>query len=77
MFAFMWVGTAFSIFGFIIHLSLSCCCASRRDVKTGRRRGNKKAYGDVGSDEKKRPIGGRRRFGISGLVRRKTAGEVV
>ena len=76
MFAFMWIGTAFSIFGFVIHLGLSCCCASKRDVKTGRRKGNKKAYGDAGMDEKKKPIGGRRRF-TTKFGRSKTPGEVV
>jgi hypothetical protein len=76
MFAFMWVGAAFSIFGFLIHLGLSCCCASKRDVRTGRRRGNKKAYGDGLADEKKMPLGGRRRF-VPKFGRRKTASEVV
>lgn len=76
MFAFMWIGAAFSIFGFLIHLGLSCCCASKRDVRTGRRRGNKKAYGDATSDEKKTSAGARRRF-MPKFGRRKTAGEVV
>ena len=76
MFAFMWIGSAFSIFGFVIHLCLSCCAASRRDVKMGRRMGTRSAHGDVGSDEKKRPVGLRGirmpRFGKG-----KTASEVV
>ncbi|KAF4627945.1 hypothetical protein G7Y89_g10210 [Cudoniella acicularis] len=76
MFAFMWVASAFSIFGWLIHLCLSCCCASRRDVKTGRKRGSKAAYGDVGSDEKKRPVGGRR-VNVPRFGRKKTASEVV
>jgi hypothetical protein len=62
MFVFMWIATAFSIFAWLIHVSLACCCASRRDVKTGRRKGRKSAYGDVGSDEKKRPVAGGRRW---------------
>lgn len=41
MFAFMWVGAAFSIFGFVIHLCLSCCGASRRDVKKHNKKGRK------------------------------------
>ncbi|KAG0652103.1 SUR7 family pun1 [Hyphodiscus hymeniophilus] len=77
MFAFMWVGAAFSIFGFVIHLGLSCCCASKRDVRTGRRKGNKRAYGDAILVEKKTPIAGRRRFRIPNLGRRKMAGEIV
>ncbi|KAG9243045.1 SUR7/PalI family-domain-containing protein [Calycina marina] len=71
MFAFMWVGTAFGIFGFIIHLCLSCCCASRRDVTTGRRKGNKAAYEDD-LDEKKP-----RKIGMPSFIRRKTAGQAV
>ena len=73
MFAFMWLATAFSVFGWLIHMGMSCCCASRRDVRTGRRKGNKKAYA---KDEEKRPVGkGRltmRRFGAM-----KSAAEVV
>lgn len=44
MFAFMWIAAASSILAFIIQLCLCCCCASRRDVKTGRKRGSKKAW---------------------------------
>lgn len=77
MFAFMWIGAAFSIFGFIIHLGLSCCCASRRDVRIGKRKGNKRAYVDTNIVEKKRPVGGRRRFALPKFGKRKPAGEVV
>lgn len=44
MFAFMWVASAMTIFAWIVQMSLCCCCASRRDVKSGRKRGNEKAY---------------------------------
>lgn len=44
MFAFMWVASAFTIFAWLVQMGLCCCCASRRDVKTGRKRGNEKAY---------------------------------
>jgi len=44
MYALMWVGSAFAIFAFVIQLCLTCCCASRRDVKKGKKRGSKKAY---------------------------------
>jgi hypothetical protein len=73
IFAFMWVASAFSIFGCVIHLCLSCCCASRRDVRTGRRKGDKGAYD--GSEEKKAPGGARRR--MPRFVRKKSAGEAV
>lgn len=54
MFAFMWIGSGCSIFGWLIHASMMCCCASRRDVRTGRRRGRKSAYGgEALVDEKK------------------------
>lgn len=46
MLAFMWTASACTLAAFITHLSLTCCCASRRDVITGRRTGSKKAYGD-------------------------------
>lgn len=74
MFAFMWTGAAFSIFGFVIHVCLSCCCASRRDVKTGRKRGSKKAYGDGGVRMEEKSAG-RSRKGWMG--RKKSAGEIV
>jgi hypothetical protein len=76
MFAFMWVGAGFSILGFAIHLGMSCCCASRRDVISGRRKGRLSAYGDVTSDEKKRPIGGGCWAKMPKFGRTKTAGEV-
>lgn len=44
MFAFMWVASGASILGWLIQFGGCCCCASRRDVKTGRRKGSKKAY---------------------------------
>ncbi|KAF2648500.1 integral membrane protein-like protein [Lophiostoma macrostomum CBS 122681] len=47
MFAFMWVASAFSIFAWLVQTGLCCCGASRRDVKTGRKRGNEKAYTGV------------------------------
>jgi len=81
MFAFMWIGTAFSIFGFVIHLCLSCCGASRRDVRTGRRKGNKNAYsvnGVSNMNEKSR----KRKFGVPAVkmpqfMRRRTVGQPV
>lgn len=44
MFGFMWTASAFTIFAWLIQTGLCCCCASRRDVKSGRKRGNEKAY---------------------------------
>jgi hypothetical protein len=44
MFAFMWIGAAASLIAFGIQLCLACCCASRRDVRTGRKRGRRTAY---------------------------------
>ncbi|POS87397.1 hypothetical protein EPUL_001111 [Erysiphe pulchra] len=52
-FAFMWIATAFSILGLLIHLCLSCCFASRRDIITGRKKGDKNAYDNVVTDDKK------------------------
>ncbi|OCL14282.1 hypothetical protein AOQ84DRAFT_309194 [Glonium stellatum] len=61
MFAFMWVASAFSIFAWLIQTGLCCCCTSRRDVKTGRKKGNEKAYAVGGNSEK---LTVRRRFGF-------------
>ena len=44
MFAVMWVAATFAIFAFLVQLCLTCCCASRRDVKKGKKRGSRKAY---------------------------------
>jgi hypothetical protein len=44
IFAFMWIASAFAIFAWLVQMGLCCCCASRRDVKTGRKRGSEKAY---------------------------------
>lgn len=44
MFVFMWLGAAFSILGWLAHTGMGCCCASDRDIKTGRRPGNRHAY---------------------------------
>ncbi len=53
MFAFMWIAAGASILAFIIQLGMCCCCASRRDVRTGRKTGSKKAYahGSSSGDE--------------------------
>jgi len=44
MFAFMWIASAFAIFAWLFQMGMCCCCASRRDVRTGRKRGNEHAY---------------------------------
>ncbi|KAL8764952.1 MAG: hypothetical protein Q9209_007799 [Squamulea sp. 1 TL-2023] len=63
MFVFMWIASGAAILGCLIHLGQCCCCASARDVKTGRRRGRRKAYpafrqgtevGATGEEEKPR-----------------------
>lgn len=55
MFAFMWIASGFAIVAFIIQLCECCCCASTRDVRTGRKRGSRKAWEGsiVPMDEKK------------------------
>ena len=64
MMAFMWIGAGTSILGFGIQLCLSCCCASRRDVRTGRKVGRRSAYRE--GVERKEHVGrkgiGRRRW---------------
>lgn len=47
----MWIAASCSLIAFIIQLGQCCCCASRRDVRTGRKRGSKKAWTGAGGDE--------------------------
>lgn len=49
MFAFMWIAAVTSILAFIINLGQCCCCASRRDIKKGKKTGSKKAWGSEGA----------------------------
>ena len=79
MFVFMWIASAFSIFSFLIHLFMGCCCASRRDVKTGRRKGRESAYGDAIADEKKKPFAGAQKWArkMPAFGRRRSAAQVV
>ena len=46
MFAFMWIAAGSAILAWVIQLGMCCCCASRRDVKTGRKSGSSKALND-------------------------------
>jgi hypothetical protein len=64
MFACMWIGAIAATLAWIILFSGCCCCASRRDVRTGRKRGAGRAKGrwvhddldeaDMELEEKKR-----------------------
>jgi len=44
MFVFMWIASGFAIIAWLITLCLTCCCASRRDVRRGKKRGDRKAW---------------------------------
>ncbi|KAL8821552.1 MAG: hypothetical protein Q9191_007281, partial [Dirinaria sp. TL-2023a] len=46
MFAFMWVAAAGAIVGWLVQMGMCCCCASRRDVKKGKKVGRRSAYHD-------------------------------
>lgn len=76
MFAFMWIGAACSIIAWLIHVGMCCCGASRRDVKSGRRMGSKKAYssGMVPHDEKN---GGAKKRKLPVFTRGKRSGDLV
>lgn len=54
MFAFMWIASAFAIASCLVQAALCCCCASRRDVRTGRKRGSEKAYALEGAAPRSR-----------------------
>jgi SUR7/PalI family len=41
MFIFMWIASGFSLVGLIMNLGMCCCCASRRDLKRGTKKGKK------------------------------------
>ncbi|RDW91430.1 hypothetical protein BP5796_02595 [Coleophoma crateriformis] len=75
MLAFMWIGAGSSVIAWVIHLCLLCCCATRRDVKQGRKRGSKYAYGNAATDEKKRPV--RKRIVLPKFGRGSTSAEIV
>ncbi|KAL9001164.1 MAG: hypothetical protein Q9169_000348 [Polycauliona sp. 2 TL-2023] len=49
MFVFMWFASGAAILGWLIHFAQCCCCASERDVRTGRRKGRRKAYRPFGA----------------------------
>lgn len=51
MFAYMWIGTAFAVFGFFIHAGLGCCCRSERDIKRGKRMGKEGRNAEKGAEE--------------------------
>lgn len=56
MFAFMWVAAVTAVLAWLIQFGMCCCCASRRDVKTGRKRGSMKAWeGDGPTTGEKQP----------------------
>ena len=64
MFAFMWVASVCAIVGWLIQLGLCCCCASRRDVRLGKKSGRAKAWeqsGEVPPNEMREKE--RRQFG--------------
>lgn len=63
LFGFMWTASSFAIFAWMVQTGLCCCCASRRDVKTGRKRGSDKAYQMPGNA----PIGGVTMRGANGV----------
>lgn len=44
MFVFMWIASGTAIVATLIQVGECCCCASRRDIKTGRKKGSKKAW---------------------------------
>jgi hypothetical protein len=73
MFAFMWIATAFSVAGWIVHFHLACL--SRREQKA-----EKGAHDTVASQEdavSERRLGVRRRVGLSRFWKKKGSGEII
>lgn len=50
MFVFMWIAAVASILAWLIQMGMCCCCASRRDVRRGKRKGSKKAWNTATPD---------------------------
>ena len=71
LFGFMWTASAFAIFAWLVQTGLCCCCASRRDVRTGRKRGSEKAYQMPGEA----PTGGVQMRGANGDVQGRPDGK--
>ena len=44
MFVYMWIATGTAIGGWLVVFAGCCCCASRRDIKLGRKRGRSEAW---------------------------------
>ena len=55
MFVFMWIAAGTAILAWIIQLSLCCCCASRRDVRKGKKRGSMKAWRESSNTDHEKP----------------------
>lgn len=44
MFVFMWIAAVAAVLAWLVQAGMCCCCASRRDVRTGRKRGSRAAW---------------------------------
>ena len=53
MFAFMWIASACAILGWGVQAGLCCCCASRRDVRLGKKWGRREVWENEEKGEKK------------------------
>lgn len=73
MFAFMWIAAGASLLACGIQMGLCCCCASRRDVKTGRKMGSKKAWrnSEMPGVTSEKPAGEGRKLPVFGRNKRK------
>lgn len=59
MFAFMWIAAVTAILAWLIQMGMCCCCASRRDVRRGKKRGSKKAWSTETPGVSEKPAGRR------------------
>lgn len=63
MFVFMWIASGCSVVAWVVQVGLCCCCASRRDVRLGKKRGRRRAWtesGEVPPSERERKGKGRK-----------------
>jgi hypothetical protein len=67
MLVFTWIATGFTVLAFLIHAGMGCCCASKRDIRTGRKGSRSPKH------EKKSQKAGKRRFNLPRIRGRATA----
>lgn len=61
MFVLMWIASGCAIVGWLVMMGECCCCASRRDVRRGRKRGRSREVAPIEVVEGRRGHSGRKK----------------